>query len=182
MKANEAKLVWNEARALYEHLFGTAKVRGGMCLLWASVAQHVLNARGYKAIVQAGTLYWRIMPPEQDDGVCMTHFSYEWSPEEMNSMLNMAGGGIPEMHAWVAFLDEGGWNIADLTTGWLKSEATDRFGYPWRTADPPDYILGKPPEGASYVPVRDAVRYALTVLPEAVMNALNENKLVEGGS
>jgi hypothetical protein len=65
----------------------------------------VLLQKGYRALIQAGSMSWPIVSPGQDDGKAATHFSYEWSPWREESQVALKLGLLPEIHVWVGLPD-----------------------------------------------------------------------------
>ena len=71
------------------------------CLGLATAGIITLRAEGIKAVMQAGTMNWRMVADELDDGTSPTHFTYEWSPDAPASKRSVAMGNLPEMHCWI---------------------------------------------------------------------------------
>lgn len=124
------------------------------CLRWAHASCVGLRSFGILAIPVVGSMSWQIVPDHLDDGICATHFSYEFSPSHPLSQLSMRAGNLPEMHAWACLpeVDE----ILDLTTRHLKAQC--RRIAPttqWLSPDPPVYLWARSdqlPLGAEYRP------------------------------
>ncbi len=153
-------------RRLDPELVAEAKrTHRGLCLFWSLTALAVFHRLGIHAVPQAGTMVWTVLPDAKDDGTKDTAFGYEWSPDEPFSQEALAQGLLPEMHVWVGLPESQ--EIVDFSTGELKDVCENRHGIQWRTADPPAYVWGKPPECALYRPIYDA-----TVLAVQKMAAL----------
>lgn len=136
----------------------------GLCLYYAHHTAATLWKHGYKAVIQAGSLQWPRVRPEEDDGRMNTHFAYEWSPHDPASAMSVALGNLPEMHCWVGIVDRQ--EIVDFTTRHLK-ESSERIGIPWTAADPPRYLwceANQLPDWVIYRPNRDASLYVCTIL------------------
>jgi hypothetical protein len=88
-----------------ERQIGRLDERPGLCLYYAHPTIATLRKHGYQAVIQAGSLQWPRIRPEDDDGVMNTHFAYEWSPHEPASAMSVALGNLPEMHVWVGLID-----------------------------------------------------------------------------
>lgn len=134
---------------------------GGQCVRWACTLMGVALERGLRPKIQAGSMSWPIVTPEQDDGVSPTHFSYEWSPGSPESLMQLATGGLPEMHVWVALPDQN--EILDFSTKSFPEEAK-RHGLVWRTPPPPDYLwcrAGEQPPRVHYKPDLQAIAFIL---------------------
>lgn len=138
--------------------------RPGLCLYYAKETMAVLTRHGRKAVIQAGSLQWPCLRPEDDDGVISTHFAYMWSPGDPISLLSMVAGNLPEIHCWVGLLEEQ--EIVDFSTRHLKRAAA-AHGVRWTAADPPSYLwcpVSKIPGDVRYIPNREASLYASMIL------------------
>jgi hypothetical protein len=134
--------------------------RPGLCLYYAKETMAVFARHGYKAVVQAGSLQWRCLHPEDDDGIISTHFSYMWSPGDPISAFSVALGNLPEMHCWIGLLKEQ--EIVDFSIRYLKTAATT-LGVKWTATDPPPYLwcsVNDIPDDVWYIPNREASIYA----------------------
>ncbi len=100
--------VYRTTAGRYRHLHGSEQGQGGCCLYWSLTLLGVLFEHGYRALIQAGSMSWPILPKGEDDGKCPTHFSYEWSPWREESQAALKLGLLPEITAQQlcrAFLD-----------------------------------------------------------------------------
>ena len=79
-------------------------------------------------------MQWKMVPPELDDGINPTHFSFLWSPGSPESRASVAAGHLPEMHVWVGLPDSG--ELVDFSTGAFRKLAQERFGLRWLSLDP----------------------------------------------
>jgi hypothetical protein len=129
----------------------------GLCFYYAIHTIEAIRRRGVRAILQAGSCSWPRLPEEADDGKVMTHFGYIWSPRSAQSVMNVACGGIPEMHVWAGIPEHQ--DIADLTTGRFVKAAAGT-GMSWLDVHPPKYLWGKPPPRVLYEPIKEAVVFA----------------------
>ena len=120
-----------------ERRIATLDRRHGLCLHYTKQTLAVLHEQGLRAVLQAGSLQWPLVRPEDDDGVSSTHFAYMWSPTTPQSNLAVAMGNLPEMHCWVGLLDTQ--EIVDFSVRHLK-EAARHHGLKWTAADPPQYL------------------------------------------
>lgn len=59
----------------YGQWYADQAEHGGRCLYWSLTLMGVLLQRGYRALIQAGSMSWPIVSPGQDDGKAATHFS-----------------------------------------------------------------------------------------------------------
>ena len=77
--AEEKLAIYQATSIRYRQWYANQADVGGRCLYWSLTLMGVLLQRGYRALIQAGSMSWPIVPPGEDDG-SPTHFSYEWSP------------------------------------------------------------------------------------------------------
>jgi hypothetical protein len=132
------------------------------CLYWAKHTVDVLNEQKHRAVIQAGSMSWRMVSESIDDGVMATHFTYEFNTDE--ALRHIQAGRFPEIHCWAALPDST--TIIDVTTRYLIRNAAES-GYPWRHTIPPDYLWCQPetiPAEAVYRPDVKAIAYALHCL------------------
>ena len=135
------------------------------CLYWADTVVNQLAARGISAIIQAGSLMWPRIRPEQDDGVSPTHFSYVWDAHSPLTMSRVRQRLLPEMHVWAAIPMAN--EIIDLTTKFLPHQCKQIIGYDWPGDLPPDYLwatVAELPAGVIYDPSIEAIAVALLLL------------------
>jgi hypothetical protein len=131
-----------------------------MCLYWSVLAQQYLKRKGHKAIVAAGSMSWpKINLPDEDDGVCCTHYSYVWEPDSLETALMILTHQMPEMHCWVVLPKRQ--EILDVTTRYIRGlhDALDGQSK-WTAPDPPDYLWcrwDELPPNVIYNPSRSAV-------------------------
>ena len=93
----------------------------GQCLHIAHAAVSVLHKFDQYAVIQAGSLQWPRLRPEDDDGVVNTHFAYMWGGLTPESVVSMAAGNLPEIHVWAGLPDEQ--IIVDFSTRYLTIAA-----------------------------------------------------------
>ncbi len=140
--------------------------RPGQCLYYAHHTAATLWKHGFEAVIQAGSLQWPRIRPEEDDGQVNSHFAYMWTPHDPASALAAALGNLPEIHVWVGILDRQ--ELVDFSTRHLKTAATAR-GMTWTAADPPRYLWSpgdQLPNWVVYEPNREATLYACKILQE----------------
>lgn len=87
------------------------------CLWYAHETIRELDRQGVRAVLQAGSASWLIVPEEHDDGISPTHYSYECeiTPRSLMEMITI--GVLPEMHVWAAIPNTN--EVIDLTTRYL---------------------------------------------------------------
>lgn len=130
------------------------------CFYYAVHGALAIRQRGVRAVVQAGSLSWPCVPPEQDDGVSATHFSYIWTPPDTDDVVQLAvAGRLPEMHCWVGLPATD--TIVDFSTQHLTAQAA-RLNVVWRGDQPPPYLwASKLPRGVHYVAEPAAIELVL---------------------
>jgi hypothetical protein len=131
-----------------------------------------------RTIIQAGSAQWPRIPPELDDGVSPTHFSYQWEGDSAVTRLVRAGmvpivrrpdgqvaTSLPEMHVWLACPESR--ELIDFTTGQWPTACKVLLGQEWLAADPPAYLWTfgtRCPSGVHYRPERDAIATVVHLL------------------
>lgn len=121
----------------------------GSCLLSSVAASAILNTLGVRSKVRAGTMMWPRIKPQEDDGVCATHFSYVFEPDSPETFQRIAANLLPELHVWLEV--EG--KIVDFTTGDLPNQCRRILDLPWTAEPPPPYLWTAPdklPAGVIY--------------------------------
>ena len=153
--------IYRATSARYHEWYGDQGGQGGSCLYWSLTLMGVLLQHGYRALIQAGSMSWPIVPPGEDDGKSPTHFSYEWSPWREESQAALTLGLLPEIHVWVGLPDQN--ELLDFSTKSLPEQAA-KDGLIWRTAPPPDFLWCGPselPDGVIYKPHLGAIGFIL---------------------
>ncbi len=131
-----------------------------------------------RTLIQAGSAQWPRVPPELDDGVSPTHFSYQWCPGSDVARLVRAGifpavrrgdgqlaFSLPEMHVWLGCPGTG--ELIDFSSGLWPAACKAATGLDWLAPPPPEYVwaLGdRLPAGARYAPCRDAIDLVVLLL------------------
>lgn len=130
------------------------------CLYYALSTLVIAREYGLTHLVpQAGTALWRGVAEEHDDGVSPTHCGYEWDPESESSRSAVEQGQLPEIHIWVG--DPLRQEVIDLTTKATQERFMREGTVKWTAADLPSFVWGKPPDGAVYIPNREATLLAV---------------------
>jgi hypothetical protein len=158
---NQKLEIYRATRNRYRQWYADQAEHGGGCFYWTLTLMGVLLQKGYRALIQAGSMSWPIVPPGQDDGKAATHFSYEWSPWREESQAALTLGLLPEIHVWVGLPDQD--ELLDFTTKFLPLQAA-KEGLAWHTPPPPDFLWCGPselPEGVIYKPDLDAIGFIL---------------------
>ncbi len=153
--------IYRAVSARYREWYADQAEHGGRCFYWSLTLMGLLLQKGYRALIQAGSLSWPIVPAGQDDGHSPTHFSYEWSPWREESQAALRLGLLPEIHVWVGLPDQN--ELLDFTTKFLPEQAA-KEGLAWHTPPPPDFLWCRPdelPEGVIYKPDLDAIGFVL---------------------
>lgn len=149
------------------------------CLAAAVLTCQVLSEHGQRAVLQAGSMSWPLVTPEQDDGVGATHFSYVWEPDSEETKRRIASRLFPEIHCWAALPDVGGGTIIDVTTRHFQERAK-HLNLTWRAAPPPDVLwtdVDHWPRDVVYHPSLSATRFATGRSKKVV--AGNDSSLLE---
>ena len=136
------------------------------CLFWAKATCLRLEQAGHRAVIQAGSAYWKRVPPELDDGVVSTEYGYRWDVDDPTNMVSLMEGGMPEMHCWAALPDRN--QIIDLTTGFQVERCRNLLAMDWPAEHPPDWLWinsqDAAKKGCFYEPCPAAIRIALGML------------------
>ena len=136
----------------------------GLCLHIAHHVCSVLHLYDQYAVIQAGSLQWPRLRPEDDDGQVDTHFSYMFTPLTPASVLSMAQGNLPEIHCWVGLPDEQ--ILVDFSVKDLPMAAA-KLGMAWTAPPPPKHLWCSAralPAGVVYQPDREATLLACRIL------------------
>src|SRR5579871_1368651 len=121
------------------------------CLPHAYFTLKHLRRLGLDAIIQAGSASWPRILPEQDDGVCPTHFSYVFEAGHPETLRRLRAHSCPEMHAWVGVRGRG--EVVDLTSRYFPVMCRKVIGMDWPGAPPPDFLwtsMRRLPAGVVY--------------------------------
>ena len=140
--------------------------RPGLCLYYTHHVASILHEHGLSPLIQAGSLQWPRIMPDEDDGVSATHFAYMWSPRSISSLAAMCTGALPEMHVWAALANTQ--ELIDFSTRHIKAHAAT-FGFSWSAPNPPSYLwatFDHIPDRVVYTPNRDATLLACRILDE----------------
>ncbi len=175
--------IHQQAKKIFEQDYlPTLPREGGGCVFWTLIAHQLLKAEGLNISMWAGDMFWPIYNPAiPDDGIRPTHWSYVWSPYELSSVMQMLSGNMPELHSWCVIdrgdhineLERRFW-IVDFSTKDFKREAL-RHGFKWESADPPEFLWGRPPEEVLYVPVPAATAYFRKMVLTNIIQVPNED-------
>jgi hypothetical protein len=158
---NQKLEIYRATSNRYRQWYADQAEQGGRCFYWSLTLMGVLLQNGYRALIQAGSMSWPIVPPSQDDGKTATHFSYEWSPWREESQAALKLGLLPEIHVWVGLPDNN--ELLDFTTKFLPHQAAHE-GLAWRTPLPPEFLWCGPaelPDGVIYKPNLGAIAFIL---------------------
>jgi hypothetical protein len=137
--------------------------RYGRGLHLASAIVAVAAANGTRLVLQAGSMRWRRLPVEEDDGVVPTHFSYEWEQPSFGHArwFVEAYGCLPEVHVWAG--DPERQEIVDLSTGTFPEACAALADIEWRTERPPSELwcrVAATHDNAQYEVNHDATMFA----------------------
>src|SRR5512146_2252220 len=109
--------IYRAARETFLDWYGDKLGQKAACLYWNQVAMRELTLRGHRPLLQAGTLLWRMIPAARDNGICATHFGYEYTPNHPFSVRAVREGHLPEVHIWAGLPEEN--CLVDFSTGGL---------------------------------------------------------------
>lgn len=133
------------------------------CAYWTTLVLIYAHNQKIPACIQAGSLSWPRITPEEDMATKqtqMTHFSYIWEPEHPTSIHAVLTGKLPEIHIWAGLPETQ--EIIDLTTCYLPKQCQERGKLQWRAPNPPDFLWdNKVPEGVHYEPNYEATKLAV---------------------
>ncbi len=137
------------------------------CVFAALHTIQILRAEGIAAIPQAGDMSWLFTDPQYDDGVSPTHFSFQWSPHELKSIIAVSQGNLPEIHVWAAIVETQ--EIVDINTCYIPQLLKEDLPQcQWTAKQPPDFLWGDTHVVAKYkaiyTPHHDATIYAMQVM------------------
>lgn len=159
-----------DKQAVFEQVVKmTAPCRLGRCLYASLSALFILKKEYPDVIVQAGSMSWPIIPPELDDGVSPTHFSYEWSSSHPDTLMAILQNRMPEMHVWLVIPSTE--EIIDMTTYELPTMAEEKAKLKWQSARPPDYLwvnFNAIPSNVIYRANRDAIVLAMNYMERTI--------------
>jgi hypothetical protein len=136
----------------------------GSCLFYANAVAGVLHRHGRNVVLQAGSLQWPRLKPEENDGQVATHFAYMWSPTTPESIASIFHGNLPEMHVWCGEPETQ--ILIDFSTRNFTMAAA-KLGLAWTAPEPPKYLwtsVATLPPGVVYRPIREATLLACRVL------------------
>lgn len=154
--------VRNMVQTWYDSMPGFKGSIDRYCVFWAGFTVAVLQKHKIHACIQAGSMQWRHIRHDQDDGVSSNAWGYrfEWNNDALRAVI---AGELPEMHVWAGIPNEQGGEIIDLTTGFIK-DLSAKAGYPWTAEyNPPPYLWVRAkelPEPAYYYLDRKATEIA----------------------
>jgi hypothetical protein len=187
--AETKEKVVKTAHEIFDQLWeGPREYASAGCMYWAAATVKALREHGFpKPIIQAGSMSWPFVNEDQDDGVRITHLSYNWhyTRRQLPMLVVQAldSGKLPEIHCWAAMPAEPNaedykpfqkeprqvrGELIDLSTGLfprqLKLILPNKI---WIGKKPPDYLWCESheiPERVVYEPSFDAIQFAMKVL------------------
>ena len=154
-----------EARALFEKRWPDVNPAAA-CLYLTIATIACAQARGIKLLLQAGSMHWRCVPPELDDGVSPTHFAYVWETNRMDAHVFTARTKhLPEIHVWA--VDPVRRELVDASTRGFPVACEHTAGMKWVGPPPPDFLWTEGdslPDGAVYEPKLEACLFAADIV------------------
>jgi hypothetical protein len=140
----------------------------GACLILSASVIVAARERGIRLVLQAGSASWMRIRPEEDDGVGVTHFTYQWSPADWASQQALKNGMMPEIHCWAG--DPARQELVDLSVGAIPRQCERITSLRWTAEALPDFLWGGQealPFGSLYVPNAQATLFAASRIREA---------------
>jgi len=159
----------------------------GTCVNLALCGMIAGKEFGKDLVIVGGSCQWKFIPDHLDDGISANFFGYVYEPNSFNSRMNVAAGGIPELHAWL--MDFERQEIIDLSSYQFPSQCKRILGKDWRSPLPPKYYWvsfdehqrDQGRELCFYQPSEEAThRYVIPALIRAGDLVVSEGKLVPG--
>ena len=170
--------IMTEALRLYPLHFPEVPRYGGCVGLTACVISAAAG-HGVSLFPVAGSLSWRSVSRERDDGISPDHFSYQFDGFSNPRVAQCVRQGIlPEMHCWAT--DATGTVVVDASTGKLPIQAERLAGFKeWSAPLPPEWVwckaskLAKPGgHEAHYRQSVQATRFAVTNFIKPAVSAI----------
>jgi hypothetical protein len=150
--------LYEKAKLRMEREYGSQMLDQAACLYWAECGLVTLFEAGLYPQPQAGTMQWPCVPAEEDDGICNSHFGFQWDPESEVSRNQVRRSLLPEIHIWLALAETH--EIVDFSIGNLhKTCERQQPAIKWRTPVPPPFVWGAPPDRVVYHATVEAVRF-----------------------
>lgn len=133
------------------------------CLYLTIATIAVAQQRGIRLVLQAGSMHWKCVPDELDDGVSSNHFAYVWNAQSRIAAHQFTDhhGFLPEIHVWAA--DPLRQEIVDASTEMFPEACAQMHAAEWKAPRPPPFIWGSHeeiPEDASYTADMEATLFA----------------------
>jgi hypothetical protein len=143
------------------------------CLYLTMATIACAKQRGVRLLLQAGSMHWRAVPEELDDGISPTHFAYVWgSTRTMAHQFVARHRHLPEIHVWA--VDPVRRELIDASTYGFPTACEQTAGMKWRGPKPPDFLWAKGdslPDGASYEPNMEACLFAADMVDNLLRGA-----------
>ena len=102
-KTTTEQKIMSRAEELFCLNYSKILPKDSSCLMWTAATIAACSESNVKAVLQAGTTMFRIVHPDDDDGIRNDYFSYKFVQSE--AVLHMMRGNFPEMHVWVYLPD-----------------------------------------------------------------------------
>lgn len=134
-KAEKDSIIMEGVTA-FMNLFPDDKIKKN-CLKACVALATVLAKRGINGKVVAGSVSWRVIKPEDDDGKSADCLSYQFSREAAMRHMILGIEGMPEMHVWILLEDM---SIVDMTTRYAAEIAREEYGMTLASQILPEYV------------------------------------------
>jgi len=109
----------------------------GTCVNLALCGMLAGREFGRNFSIVGGSSQWKFIPDHLDDGISPNYFGYVYEPNSPNSRINVALGGIPELHAWL--VDTERQELIDFSSYQFPAQCKRMLGEEWRSPLPPKY-------------------------------------------
>lgn len=117
MKQSDRSRIVRQIHEATKRRVGKGKLHRS-CMWYAFETIRILDSYSIRAVLQAGSASWKVVPDENDDGIKPTHYSYVCeSLTSRDIMVMMTEGVLPELHVWAAIPSTN--EVIDLTTRFL---------------------------------------------------------------
>lgn len=140
----------------------------GWCLHSSLATLAILHLHGVKAILQAGTAYWR-RAPDKLPGPTFFGYKFEAHNSFMAELFRMLES-LPEIHVWVGIVETN--EMIDIETCHFPDVCLELIKEDWPAKKPPDYLwttCDKLPRNCYYVPYKQAIELLGPYIEDLVM-------------
>lgn len=140
--------------------------KGKACAYYSFYSAYVFRRMGYSANLIAGSATFEAVPPQLDDGVSPTHYSYVYTPVSRIRWMQVP---LPEVHCWCVVTNGQDMELLDFTVSHLP-RLSQSIGLKWRAPLPPNYLwtnVTTIPRGWVYEMAEDATVVMRNLMQQA---------------